>query len=84
MNADDGRTEVVEIDPDGLLDYLDPTEDAFLYTGGPTTPALIETLTPGSSLNTWITIAGTVVQLHLSDRTQPIASCNGVGDWTFV
>ena len=82
MDADGGRTETTEIDPDDLLDYLDPTEEVFLYTDGPTTPALIETLTPGSSLTTWITIAGTAAQLHLSDRKQPIASCNGVGDWT--
>ena len=45
MDADGGRTETTEIDPDDLLDYLDPTEEVFLYTDGPTTPALIETLT---------------------------------------
>ncbi|WP_287001669.1 MULTISPECIES: GIY-YIG nuclease family protein [Gordonia] len=82
MNADDGRAEVDEIDPADLLDYLEPTEEAFLYTDGPTTPALIETLTPGDSLSAWITITDAGADLHLSDRGAPVASCDGFGHWT--
>lgn len=82
MNTDGGSTDIDEIDPDDLLDYLDPTEDTYLYTDGPTTPALIEMLTPGASLSAWITITDAGADLHLSDRGAPVASCDGFGDWT--
>lgn len=77
-----GDIEVEEVNPNDLFDHLDAADEAVLYTDSPTTPAIIETLTPGTSLDAWITVADTAATLHASGCDQPVATCdNDTGEW---
>ncbi|MGV9824620.1 MULTISPECIES: hypothetical protein [unclassified Gordonia (in: high G+C Gram-positive bacteria)] len=84
MNGQADNDEIEEIDPSDLLEDLDVLDEAVLYTDDPSTPALIESLTPGSSLAAWMGTEESRLQIRCTGRDEPVAVWDDTEGWVQV